>query len=217
MTSLPRISLACFATLLAPACAQAQATNPYAPHPSPSTTSTMQDKGKKMDELKSFATDGARILESRSGDLAGDGRQGVVLVLDPPRKGNEKLGEGSNRDVVLLMRDGAGQLQKLASNTRIVPCSTCGGVAGDPFGYTRIDAPGQFTIANGGGSRERWSDEYTFTWSGSKKDWFVSHVVRTASDTETGKEKQVDLTSKDLGDISFKNFDPASLPQPTLP
>ncbi|MGE7136122.1 hypothetical protein ACQKIE_00625 [Luteibacter sp. NPDC031894] len=216
MTLILRIGCACIATLLAPAWAQAQATNPYA-RPTPSTTSAMQDKGKKMDELESFATDGARVLESKSGDLAGDGRQGTVVVLDPRKTGNEKLGEGPGRTVLLLMRDQSGQLRKVASNDRIVPCSTCGGIAGDPFGYTRILAPGQFLIATGGGSRERWSDEYTFTWSTARKDWLISRVVRQSSDSETGKEKQVDLTAKDLGDVSFKDFDPSRLPEVTLP
>lgn len=216
MTLILRIGCACITILLVPAWAQAQTTNPYA-RPTPSTTSAMQDKGKKMDDLKAFATDGARILESKSGDLVGDGRQGLVVVLDPPRTRNEKLGEGPNRTVLLLMRDDSGQLRKVASNDRIVPCSTCGGVAGDPFGYTRILAPGQFLVATGGGSRERWSDEYTFTWSAARKDWMVSHVVRQSSDNETGDEQQVDLTTKDLGDVSFKDFDPSHLPQATLP
>lgn len=211
-----KFGLACATALLVTGWANAQTANPYA-RPTPSSTSAMQGKGMKMDELKSFATDGARVLESKSGALAGEGSQGVILVLDPPRTGHEKLGEGSNRNVLLLMRDGSGQLRKVASNRRIVPCSTCGGVSGDPFGYTRIIAPGQFLIATGGGSRERWSDEYTFTWSASRKDWLVSRVVRQATDSETGKEKQVDLTAKDLGETSFQDFDPSSIPEVTLP
>lgn len=209
-----RNCLVAIALLGVPAWACAQIANPYAkPNAAPSAP---QDKGTKMDDLKSFATGGAKILESTKGDLTGDGRQGAVLIIDPPGGADAKLGEGPARDVLLVVPDASGHLQKAASNARIVPCATCGGVSGDPYGYTKV-GKGQFTIVNGGGSRERWSDEFTFTWSAAKKDWFASHVVRKASDTESGKEKHVDLSTKDLGEVSFKDFDPGKIPEATLP
>jgi len=169
-----------------------------------------------VDELKAFATDGSHILESQKGDLNNDGRPDALLVLDPPAPANAKLGEGPSRDVVLLIRDASGQLQKVASNSHIVPCEECGGTSGDPFGYSKV-APGSFTIVNGGGGREHWSDEYTFTYSADKKDWFVSQVTRRVEDRETGKQKSVQLTAKDLGQVSFQSFDPSHLPEVTLP
>lgn len=205
--------LAVCATLLIGGVAHAQSANPYA-RPVPAKTTTPQ--GSTMDDLKRFATDGMSILESKNGDLTGNGGKDVLLVLDPPAAPNAKLGEGAGRRVAVLVRDASGQLHEAASNDRIVPCATCGGMAGDPFGYTRI-APGQFTIVNGGGSRERWSDEYTFTYAPDKKDWFVSHVVRRVDDTETGAHKAVDLTAKELGSTTFKAFDPSHLPEATLP
>jgi hypothetical protein len=168
------------------------------------------------DDLKSFATGGSRILESQKGDLNNDGRPDALLVLDPPAPANAKLGEGPSRNVVLLIRDASGQLQKVASNAHIVPCEECGGTSGDPFGYSKV-APGSFTIVNGGGGREHWSDEYTFTYSADKKDWFVSQVTRRVEDRETGKQKSIQLTVKDLGQVSFETFDPSHLPEVTLP
>lgn len=168
------------------------------------------------DDLKSFATGGSRILESQKGDLNNDGRPDALLVLDPPAPANAKLGEGPSRDVVLLIRDASGQLQKVASNAHIVPCEECGGTSGDPFGYSKV-APGSFTIVNGGGGREHWSDEYTFTYSADKKDWFASQVTRRVEDRETGKQKSIQLTAKDLGQVSFEKFDPSHLPEVTLP
>jgi hypothetical protein len=209
-----RTRLALIALLTVPAWAHAQIANPYAkPTAAPSAP---QDKGTKMDDLKAFATGGGKLLESTKGDLTGDGHQGAVLIIDPPGGADAKLGEGPARDVVLVVPDASGHLQKAASNDRIVPCATCGGVAGDPYGYTRV-SKGEFTIVNGGGSRERWSDEYTFTWSAAKKDWLASHVLRKASDGDTGKEKQVDLSARELGEVSFKDFDPSHLPEATLP
>jgi hypothetical protein len=209
-----RHRLAALALLALPAWAYAQVANPYAkPTAAPSAS---QDKGNQMDELKAFATGGAKVLEATRGDLTGDGHQGAVLVIDPPGGADAKLGEGPARDVVLVVPDASGRLQKAASNARIVPCATCGGVAGDPYGYTKV-LKGEFTIVNGGGSRERWSDEYTFTWSPAKKDWLATHVVRKVSDSETGKEKVVDLTARDFGGVAFKDFDPAHIPEAHLP
>jgi hypothetical protein len=201
--------------LFAISAANAQSSNPYA-KPHPALTATAQDKGSQMDDIKSFATAGTRILDSQTGDLTGTGQPGVLVILEPTPTGNEKLGEGPRRDVVLLTRDASGHLQKAASNALVVPCGTCGGTAGDPYGYARI-AHGEFTIANGGGSRERWSDEYTFTYAADKKDWVATKVKRSVSDTDTGKQKHIELTTKELGIVSFENFDPSKLPEVTLP
>jgi hypothetical protein len=204
-----------FACLYCTATASAQSANPYAmPQGHPAAEPDV--KGSSMDDLNAFATDGAKVIESIRGDLTADGRSHVLLVLDPPATGAEKLGEGPSRHVALLVRDAAGQLHKASENDRIVPCSRCGGVAGDPYAYSRI-GKGQFTIVIGGGSRERWTDEYTFTYVGAKKDWFVSSVVRKVIDNQTDKEKHVDLTEKELGMVSFADFDPAKLPDVTFP
>lgn len=215
MTIRGRLRLLQLAYLGVAAAANAQSANPYAkPHFAP--TAATPAKGNAMDDLTAFATGGAKVLESVKGDLTGDGRYGVLLVLDPPLTGKETLGQGPSRHVVLLIRDGAGQLQRASSNDRIVPCSLCGGIAGDPYAYSRI-GKGQFTVIIGGGSRERWTDEYTFTYVGAKKDWFVSSVVRKVVDTGTDKEKHVDLTAKELGTVSFADFDPGKLAEVTLP
>jgi hypothetical protein len=184
--------------------------------PRAASTSATQDKGSKMDDLKSFATGGRTILESRVGDIRGDGSEGVVLVLDPPVAGAPKLGEGPAREVVLLVRDDHGRLHKVASNARLVPCSSCGGLSGDPYGYTRIER-GHFTIVIGGGGREHWSDEFTFAYASDRGDWFLTGALRRVEDTDTGQQKQLDLPAKDVGKIAFEDFDPAKLPEVELP
>lgn len=184
--------------------------------PYTASTSTAGDKGRKMDELKPFAAGGAKIVESISGDLKGDGSVGVVLVLDPPSTAAPASGEGPDRLVKILVRDEVGKLKDAASNARMVPCATCGGIAGDPYGYTRVER-GSFTVAIGGGSRERWSDEFTFTYAAARKNWFVTHVVRNVEDQDTGKRKTVELDRAALGDVSFGDFDPARLPEAVLP
>ncbi|NID13966.1 hypothetical protein [Luteibacter yeojuensis] len=169
-----------------------------------------------MDDLKPFAAGGAKILESTSGDLKGDGSTGVVLILAPPSAGVPESTEAPFRTVKILVRDNAGKLQEVVSNARLVPCATCGGIAGDPYGYTRIER-GNFTVAIGGGSRERWSDEFTFTYVAARKNWFVTHAIRRVEDQDTGARKVIDLNAGDLGDIAFGDFDPSRLPEVALP
>ncbi len=112
---------------------------------------------------------------------------------------------------MLLVRDASGKLQQAAQNDKIVPCAQCGGMMGDPFGYVRIDKDG-FTVLNEGGSRERWSNEYTFQYSAGKKDWLLSKVVHSAYDTISSQNKITESSQADFGTKSFTTFDPADLP-----
>ncbi len=164
------------------------------------------------EQLSAFVEGNAKILDSQQGDLKGNGGRGAVLVLDHPGAGNEKLGEGEPRTLLLLTRDGAGKLQKVGKNDRIVPCAQCGGMTGDPFGYVQV-GEGRFTVLTEGGSRERWSNEYTFKYSAEEQDWMLEKTVRTVTDMETGEEKNIELTSKEFGSVHFEAFDPAVLPK----
>ncbi|WP_090449145.1 hypothetical protein [Dyella sp. OK004] len=169
-----------------------------------------------MDDLKAFATNGARIMDSLTGDLNNDGKPDVLLVLDPPADSSQKLGEGAPRTVLVLIRGEDDQLHEAASNQKVVPCATCGGVSGDPYGFVRVE-PGQFTVRNGGGSREHWSDEFTFKYSADRKDWLLDKATRRVTDQDTEAHKTLELTPKDFGSITFKDFDPAKLPEVVLP
>jgi hypothetical protein len=42
-------------------------------------------------------------------------------------------------------------------------------------------------------------------------------VVRRVVDTETDKEAHIALSEKELGTVSFTDFDPSKLPEVTLP
>jgi hypothetical protein len=171
---------------------------------------TSSHKEATVVELNAFVEGNSKVLSSQQGDLGGNGQQGVVLVLDHPGTGSEMLGEGTPRSILLLTLDSAGKLQKAKQNDRIVPCAQCGGMAGDPFGYARVDKGG-FTVLIEGGSRERWSDEYAFKYSAEQQDWLLDKAVRAVTDTETGEEKHIELTSKDFGTIRFEEFDPETL------
>lgn len=169
-------------------------------------------KESSVNELQAHIPSGSKLLDSKIADLDGDGRPDALLVLDQGT-GNEKLGEGAPRTLVLLVRDASGQLQAVGQNSKLIPCETCGGVSGDPYGYVRAEA-NRFTVAVGGGSRERWSDDYTFVRADGV--WYADKVLRVVTDTETDAEKQKEFTATDFGKVRFEDFDPASLEQVTL-
>lgn len=168
-----------------------------------------------MDDLTPFVTSEMKILDSQRGDVMGDGSDGIVLILEACADGSGRLSNESPRETLLLVRDSAGQLQKVTSNLRLVPCKAGGGLLGDPYGQTHVER-GQFTITSRGGGREHWCDEFTFAYAMERKGWFLIRVSRRVEDRETGRHSQIELVADDLGDIAFPDFDPVRLPEANL-
>jgi hypothetical protein len=192
----------------------AQSAAPNQAPVSPAST-PVASQGKPMDDLKAFVGNN-RLLDAKADDIDGDGKPDALLVLDPPTNGSGKLGEGPSRTVLLLTRNASGQLEKAAQNDKLVPCTQCGGIAGDPYSYTQM-GKGQFTVVTEGGSREHWSNEYSFAYAQAQGAWLLHEVKREVTDQETGKHKVLDLTPKDFGTVRFQDFDPTTLPEVTLP
>lgn len=166
--------------------------------------------GPDKEEVAAIVSEGSRIIDTVPGDLTGDGGAGVLLVVEPEGETNAALGEGPARTVLLLTRDRFGRLQKDAENSLIVPCARCGGIAGDPYAYARIDA-GTVTVSVSGGSRQRWFDDYIFRYSPQSSTWQLHRVTRGVNDTQTRAQAVVELSESDFGDIAFADFDPATL------
>ncbi|WP_099560781.1 hypothetical protein, partial [Stenotrophomonas maltophilia] len=121
--------------------------------------------GVHMDNALAFVPSGANLLEAVRGDLTGNGFQDQLLVIDqPPPEGLLPGEHGPNRVLLLLLGDATGRWQLAARNDKLVPCSTRGGIAGDPFAYVTIE-DGAFSVITNGGSRERWSSVYTFRYA----------------------------------------------------
>lgn len=161
-------------------------------------------------DVSTFVPAGMKVVDALRGDLTGAGHSDALLVLSPPSTGQEKLGEGEPRTVLLIVQDASGALQKAAENSRIVPCTKCGGLAGDPYAFSHIEK-GLLTITISGGSRERWYDNFVFRYAADRKTWLLEKVVRGVSDMETEQHKEIELTTKDFGDVTFAQFDPATL------
>lgn len=178
-----------------------------------STPAKEKEAGPQMKEPSAFVPSGMETVDIVRGDLAGDGLQGAVLITASHTPTDAKLGEGSPRTVLILRSDSSGNLKEMERNEKIVPCQNCGGLAGDPYGYARIDK-GSFIIATSGGSRERWANEYTFAFEQQHSTWQLQKAVRTLADTTTEQINRIELTPDDFGVISFSNFDPKALPTP---
>lgn len=167
--------------------------------------------GSGTEDATAFTPAGAIVVDIVRGDLTGQGTSDAVVVFSPAVTGRPALGDGPARTVMLLTRDASGRLEINAENARIVPCEHCGGIAGDPYAYARIEA-GTLTVAVAGGSRQRWFHDYTFRYAPERTTWQLDQVVRGVTDAQTGEQVQTKLTAAEFGAIGFADFDPARLP-----
>ncbi|MBA3715572.1 MAG: hypothetical protein H0W76_24475 [Pyrinomonadaceae bacterium] len=92
-----------------------------------------------------------------TGDLNGDARPDAVLrlVQDIPLKGADETINTRHRALLILLRAPDGKLRPAAVTTRLLLCSTCAGVLGDPQGgnITIEVAKGVITVRQLSGSR----------------------------------------------------------------
>ena len=161
-------------------------------------------------ELRPFVLPGTKAIEIERGDLNGDGRADVVLVLERQklRPGDDDIEEGQ-RPILILIRQGDGSLKLAARNDSAAYCSTCGGVMGDPFVGVQVGAR-TFTVSNYGGSSWRWSADYRFDYSRRDDAWQLVRVTGSSFHaSEPNKAKTTVLRPpKDFGKIAFPDFDP---------
>jgi hypothetical protein len=167
------------------------------------------------DDLKGLTVDGSKLLDVQIGDLTAQGDAAALVVLEHPASGDPSAREAPPRTLLLVTRDGQGQLRTLAQNDKIVPCARCGGASGDPYSYSHV-ATGRFTVVTEGGSREHWWNEFHFKYAPEINGWVLHEAVRGVSDTKTGRKKQIDLSAQAFGFIKFNDFDPSSLPEVKL-
>jgi hypothetical protein len=163
-------------------------------------------------ELRPFVLPGTTAIAVERGDLNGDGRIDVVLVLErqKARPGDDDI-EDAQRPILILVRRGDGTLALAARNDRAALCSTCGGMMGDPFVGVEVGTR-TLTVANYGGSGWRWSADYRFDYSRRDDAWQLVRVTESSFHaSEPNKAKTtVRRPPKDFGKIDFGAFDPAN-------
>jgi hypothetical protein len=165
---------------------------------------------KLPNEVRRFVDKGMKPLSLVSADLNGDGLKDFILVLERQKsKQSDPDIEDRQRPLLILIRQLDGTLKENKRNDKIVFCSTCGGMVGDPFLEVRA-AKKTFTVSHYGGSAWRWSVEYTFKYSRIDNTWQLVNVKEGSFHaSEAGSSKTLDFTpSKDYGKIDIADFDP---------
>ena len=161
-------------------------------------------------EVAPFVEKGTAAIALEKGDLNGDGREDFILVLEKenPAKDKDDL-PSAQRPLLILLRGADGKLALTKRNERIVMCSQCGGIFGDPFEGV-IAGRNTFSVEHYGGSGVRWKYSYKFNYSRIDKTWQLVRVEDLSyhtSNPNKGKT-QIYTTPKDFGKIDIADFDP---------
>lgn len=157
-------------------------------------------------EIKPFIEKGERIIALGKADLNGDSHKDYLLILEKIYPADLKEGQ---RPLLILIRQPSGKLTVEKRNEKIIYCSTCGGLFGDPFegiqaGYKT------FTINHYGGSAWRWHKSYKFNYSKRDKTWQVVRITETSYHTSNSEKAETSIFTppKDYGKIDIADFDP---------
>lgn len=161
-------------------------------------------------EVVPFIERGTKAIALETADLNGDGRSSdFVLVLERRKTKRDKYDLPINqRPLLILVRQPDNSLKLAGRNEKVVFCSVCGGVFGDPFAGIEVSR-NTFTVSLYGGSNLRWTEDYTFDYSRRDKTW---QLVRIESGSfhvfEPEKIEKKVTTPKKFGKINLADFDP---------
>jgi hypothetical protein len=170
-------------------------------------------------EVQPFVERGTKAIALEAADLNGDGREDFILVLekeDPAR--DEDDFPIAQRPLLILLRGEDGRLTAAKRNERLVMCSRCGGVFGDPFEGVEAGR-NTFTVHHYGGSNWRWKYSYKFNYSRLDRTWQLVRTEEThfhTSDPDKMKTR-VFTPPKDYGKIDLADFDPENYKRPSKP
>ncbi len=160
--------------------------------------------------VQPFVPAGTRVLALDSADLNGDGLRDYVLILEKekalPTDAEIEIGQ---RPLLVLVQQLGGSLTVAARNDRVVYCSTCGGVFGDPFESLDVKK-NRFVVHHYGGSNWRWTVDYSFTWSRLHRTWELVRVEETSFHTSAPDyaKRRVFTPPRNFGRIDLADFDP---------
>lgn len=160
-------------------------------------------------EVAPFVEQGTKALAVEKGDLNGDGKDDYVVALEKESPAKDENGMPTKqRPLLILVRGADGKLSVAKRNERIVMCSECGGVFGDPFDGIFVKR-NTFTVHHYGGSNWRWSYDYTFNYSRIDKTWQLVRVKEYEYHTSNpNKGKTKIYTPANFGKIDVADFDP---------
>lgn len=161
-------------------------------------------------EVRPFVEAGTKAVAVEAADLNGDGRGDFILVLErenPPKDENDF--PVKQRPLLVLLRGADGALSEAARNERVVMCSQCGGVFGDPFEGV-VAGRNTFTVQHYGGSNWRWTNSYKFNYSRIDRTWQLVRVEEQSFHTSNPNkvERHVYTPPRDYGKVNLADFDP---------
>jgi hypothetical protein len=86
--------------------------------------------------VEAFVPQGWAIERRLTGDLDRDSQPDEVLALieDLPIENEEGVYNERSRAMIVLLREADGQLRRAALGDRVLACTTCAGMLGDPLG-----------------------------------------------------------------------------------
>ena len=161
-------------------------------------------------EVAPFVESGTKAIALEKGDLNSDGHEDFILVLEKENPAKDKDDFPVNqRPLLILLRGADGKLTSAKRNERIIMCSQCGGVFGDPFEGVVVGR-NTFSIEHYGGSNWRWQFSYKFNYSRIDKTWQLVRVEEVSfhtSDPNKGKTN-IYTPPRYFGKIDIADFDP---------
>lgn len=183
----------------------------------PSLAAAQDEELKVPAEVQAFVEAGTKAISVEAADLNGDGRGDFILVLErenPPKDENDfPVGQ---RPLLILVRGEDGKLTEAKRNERVVMCSQCGGVFGDPFEGV-VAGRNSFSVELYGGSNWRWKYSYKFNYSRIDKTWQLvraEEISYHTSDPDKMKT-QVFTPPKHYGKVDIADFDPEKYKRPS--
>ena len=178
--------------------------------------SQRQNSSSKSMDYQSLVPQGYKIIQVQQGDLNTDEITDALILIEEKNSTSELAGEGAKRILMVITVKEGGGYEVAARNNKLVPCKTCGGISGDPFGYMNIQPGGVIHLLVEGGSREHWSSEYFFKFNESQKNWSIEKILMESSDSESGKSISRKYLPQDVQQGEFSAFDPNALAAPTI-
>ena len=161
-------------------------------------------------DVERFVEPGSKAIALEKSDLNGDGREDFILVLEKekPAKDADDFPVGQ-RPLLILLRGADGKLSVTKRNDRIVMCSQCGGVFGDPFEGV-IAGHNTFSVEHYGGSNWRWKYSYKFNYSQIDKTWQLVRVEDISYHTSNPNKATTRIYTppRHFGKIDIADFDP---------
>ena len=176
----------------------------------PMAIAAQENELKIPSEVAPFVERGTKAIALENADLNGDNRADFILVLEREYPEKDKYDLPFNqRPLLILVRGVDGKLALAKRNERIVMCSECGGVFGDPFESVEV-ARNSFTVHHYGGSAWRWAYRYKFNYSRIDQTWQLVRVEEISYHTSDPEkiDTRIYTPPKDFGKIDVADFDP---------